>query len=618
VANGEDAILLWKEAESEVSCRQYFQISKDRGETWGPRQTLLDNLPGCPETNNFMTRDDGLILLEQTRFDQLYLLAWNGIEWSNPQPQQAIDNFIDPETLKPLELGCRKTAMKGGFPLVLVGCDSGATQDIWLTSRNLESVSQWFPMPSNWRQPTTVATGLSDLTALKMVADTQGRLHVVWSQQAPDLPSADGENSINYALWENNQWVVSPDILTPPSGRVREMDVALDSGERIFVVWSGGQSGEVYYSWANAGLANSVSEWATPVALPSFQNVGSDPEILISETGIIYVIYAVSLNEGRGIYLVKSTDGGSTWSDPIRVFDGVAAEWEMVDQPHLSLSSQGSLHAVWNRNTLPGRSGPVALYYSRSEDQGGSWTEPEMVIEAPVIWSQIQGVGGNSVHRIWQEIENDSTSIWFEVSLDNGLTWSRPTNISGLGIHYGSTTLIGDSIGRLHLLHLSEEASGNLILRQWSWDGVDLNVGESLNLGVGKLAQGVVIAADITSAGDLAAIILDRVEDPISGQVSYEFLFTGRTIELPDGVPTRLSQPTTEVQSTLEPTPTGEASPTPTTTPFPDAGLVSTENQPGGWMGIPEMSPGTFLVITTTGVLILLTVYIGIRSREKN
>jgi hypothetical protein len=73
-ADSENVILLWQEAESEVSCRQYFQVSNDAGETWGPRQRLLQDLPGCPETNNLMTGNDGLILLEQTRLKQVSCL----------------------------------------------------------------------------------------------------------------------------------------------------------------------------------------------------------------------------------------------------------------------------------------------------------------------------------------------------------------------------------------------------------------------------------------------------------------------------------------------------------------------------------------------------------------
>ena len=65
------------------------------------------------------------------------------------------------------------------------------------------------------------------------------------------------------------------------------------------------------------------------------------------------MIYAVPYNERRGIYYVRSNDGGTTWLTPILVFDAVAAKWESVDKPRLVLDANANvLHAVWLRASL--------------------------------------------------------------------------------------------------------------------------------------------------------------------------------------------------------------------------------------------------------------------------
>jgi hypothetical protein len=52
--------------------------------------------------------------------------------------------------------------------------------------------------------------------------------------------------------------------------------------------------------------------------------VGSWPGILADPRGdALHVIYAVPYNEGRGIYYVRSNDGGATWLAPAVVFDAV-------------------------------------------------------------------------------------------------------------------------------------------------------------------------------------------------------------------------------------------------------------------------------------------------------
>jgi hypothetical protein len=206
------------------------------------------------------------------------------------------------------------------------------------------------------------------------------------------------------------------------------------------------------------------------------------------------------------------------------------------------------------------------------------------------------------------------TLIWFEVSLDGGLTWSQPTNISGLGTNKGSAALIEDIIGQLHVLHLSEEVSENLILRQWSWDGVSLAVGESLNLGSGRLGDGAVIAADMTPAGYLAVIISKKAADPLNELSSDELIFTGRTMELSTSVPIQLPQATQQITPTLEPTPEIEESPTLTLSPT--ANIVQVENQPEEGNTKTNLVP--FVATASAGFLVLLAIYVGVRSKLKN
>ena len=48
----------------------------------------------------------------------------------------------------------------------------------------------------------------------------------------------------------------------------------------------------------------------------------------MTANGELLVVYAIPLNEPRGVYMVRSADLGATWSRPVRVFDGAAAGWE--------------------------------------------------------------------------------------------------------------------------------------------------------------------------------------------------------------------------------------------------------------------------------------------------
>jgi hypothetical protein len=137
-----------------------------------------------------------------------------------------------------------------------------------------------------------------------------------------------------------------------------------DGQERLHLAWSGGTQGEIYYTRALADQAGSASGW-----LPAKQvsdSAASWPQIAQDYSGRIFILYAVPLNEGRGLYLAYSEDGGENWSAPTLVFDAAAAGWEMVDHPTLAVDLSGALHAAWTQGNLAAARLTQGIYYSRT------------------------------------------------------------------------------------------------------------------------------------------------------------------------------------------------------------------------------------------------------------
>ena len=366
--DGDQVLAVWKSGEPGVSCVQVYKTSDDRGITWSDRAHMLQEISGCPQSNQFIPGPDGNPILITSIQDQVYLLSWNGKEWSDAQPQPELNGFENPDTLGTIQFRCRKPAMSAENLLYVIGCEQGGGADTWVLSKPITSVENWFPTAVSWEGPEQIITQTVVAQSPVLISDPQGITHALWTQ-ADESSSDSAPAAIYYSRNNNGTWITPVSILTSPEGKADQVSVAQDSRGRLMVTWVGGQSGDLYFSWANAGKAAAKSEWSEATKLPVLHPTASSPDILIDGL-TVYVAYAIPLNEDRGIYIIRSEDGGVTWSDPIRVFDGAVAGWDQIDHPRLAMTEDGGLHILWTREPLPGWGNSLGIYYARSMDQG--------------------------------------------------------------------------------------------------------------------------------------------------------------------------------------------------------------------------------------------------------
>lgn len=614
-ADGEDVLLLWQSGRTETSCDQYYQWSKDDGVTWGPRQRMFEGFLICPEEIHILKGQSGPILL--LGGTQVYLQAWDGAQWSDPQLQEMLTSFIDPDTQKVVSYDCLEPVLSQIGELYVAGCDSGEGKDIWLTKRVVGDISEWFPMVPVWNPITSITSVSARLLDPVIISEKGDRLHVFWSQ-ADSLGTDNVGTSINYARQEAGQWLQPSQILTSPQGKTEQPSAEVDSNGKIHLVWSGGLSGEIYYSQANAGQAVSPTSWSEPVLLPSPRNAGSSPHIYIDPDSNLYVVYAVPLNEKRGIYLTRSVDGGTTWSEPVQVFDGVIAGWEMVDQPRIAMTENGDLHLLWTQYTLPSGPGPLSLVYARSSDGGITWSAPETVVEGPISWSNIAGAGEQTVERVWQEKNSGGTTLWHEESLDNGTTWSRTAPASIFGEAVGTPSLTSDDKNHLNLLQMVRRSANSFVVQHLTWNGQNWSTERSLDLSFTTPTTIGSLMSTVSSQGVLNLLFTALTEDLNSRAVKDDILFSSRPLEgivaAASPQATSITQVITPPQATpvpslfptqtLPPSPTAAVSPTPT--PLPTFVQPQNENT---WLG---SMAGALLA-----GLIVISVIVGIVAFRK-
>jgi hypothetical protein len=520
----------WFVGDGGTHCVPYSWSSVDGGETWGEQTPIIPDSTQCPEKSEFISVDPSYLVDLFTIQGNLSLSVWNGQNWSNPEVQTGPSSVTNPATFEPVSLGCEYVASNAKH-LLVTGCDQGAGGDVWYMERQLDSFDYLFPLPTQWSGDTNIVSAPRNLSFLSSVADAAGNVHAVWLQ-SPSSPTDAFAPVIQYAHWNGKEWSAPSPIFANLDGAPTGLSLQIDSQQRLLLSWINSATGELMFSWANSERANLPVEWAQPITLSSSSTLTDSPDILVDATDRIMIAYAVTLNEGRGIYLIQSTDLGKTWSQPVKVFDAVAEGWEMVNQPKLAVTQDGTLHLLFTKYALLGNAQPEGLYYSQSADGGVTWTPAEAVSDQPVQWSELVAYQG-TLHRLWQEQNKLAATTNHQVSADGGKTWEAAYKLPSNADLNAKPSVSVDGTGNLHFVQVSGKDSQ--VFEEWVWSQGHWQLSESRKVGRLELNAPPIAESGVTSNGEMYALL--QFEKLVKDGSESDILSIDRSLDKADYAP---------------------------------------------------------------------------------
>jgi len=155
---------------------------------------------------------------------------------------------------------------------------------------------------------------------------------------------------------------------------------------------------------------------ASPASFqPGTTWTAADPE----DAGKVAIAFSALVGEGEHVFVIRSTDAGTTWSAPTRVDDVLPEDGGDHLRPSLSISSSGRLDLAWfdyrhskskkySENRQPGD-----VYYSYSIDGGETWA-PNLRLSAataPLIFGAGNDAltlvsSGDQAHAVYAQDQN--------------------------------------------------------------------------------------------------------------------------------------------------------------------------------------------------------------------
>ncbi|MGG4035980.1 sialidase family protein [Paenibacillus cisolokensis] len=209
-------------------------------------------------------------------------------------------------------------------------------------------------------------------------------------------------------------------------------------GGTIVAAWFGGSregAGDVDI-WASR---RTESGWAAPVKLAGEEGVPHwNPVLFRRADGVLFLYYKAGLRISSWTTMVmRSTDGGETWSDPKPLVEGdVDGRGPVKNKPIVlsdgTIAAPASLEPDWD------------CFVDLSRDGGETWVRSETVpldhgsligkgIIQPTLWESSPG----NVHMLARSTEG---AIYRSDSADGGATWcpayptELPNNNSGIDL----------------------------------------------------------------------------------------------------------------------------------------------------------------------------------------
>lgn len=289
----------------------------------------------------------------------------------------------------------------------------------------------------------------------------EGNLYDAWTDFGG---SFDSDIGFNYSTDGGLSWSTPINVSSAVNSGSHDQGVNISTGPNgeVYVIWA------IYDGWPTnesaIGFARSLDGGATfPPAVRIISNINgirnfdigknmrknSFPSMAVDQqTGAIYIVWANAgvpgINTGNDVdvYMIRSTDSGNTWSDPIRVNQDASGLGSVHYFPWITCDpDNGAISVIFYDDRNVGGA-ECEVYCANSFDGGDTW-EDFKVSDVAFTPTPIAGLAdgymgdyiginakGGYVYPVWADTRTGSVMSYVSVYQTNPL--SKPKNLTGI------------------------------------------------------------------------------------------------------------------------------------------------------------------------------------------
>lgn len=323
----------------------------------------------------------------------------------------------------------------------------------------------------NFSTPVDISRTFESANNPAIGIDEDGSIHIVWQEQK------DQGNFIVYTRSDDHGTTFLPKrIISPGYTRLAATKISVGQRGMLGLVWSAidnqGNTGVFYTSSFDNG-----DNFSTPKTIAATKDVAIyDPTVLIDAQGNIHIAYAFLLARTQrfnnftysaAVFYQRSNDSGGHFTEPVRV---TSTNFSLSDSPVLFVNEAGTIFLLFsgfnNQDLFPSRE----IYFARSFDNGASFYFG--------LESLSKGNGDSTsiaaafdpngiLNVVWRDTQNGNFDIYMSRLFPGEEIFTAPFNLSlNVGISEHPAIVI-DNRGSMTIAW-DDETTGNseIVLKQ--------------------------------------------------------------------------------------------------------------------------------------------------------